>query len=310
MNFNCECRPLTRCQADIICCSQLTIRTTTRHGTAIRSPLSTCWGRHATRRYGRPRSSSRESNCAGKWPVLAPDNLSLTLALAPNWEAVGPLTPEDREFHLLQRPDRMAMPGGIYPQLARLGWADRGYHHSKLIPWSVRTDQRGQWLTYDAGVVPRARLVEISHTGCKLLSITTAGLGLLWTLLAFRQRRIAHPPGVESSLVRYLGWLLAAGISLWVADHTRLDLWILPTWATGGDTASHILYANVFRDWVAHGKLSGWMPEVFMGFPAFSYYFPMPFVLGVYLSTANRATALHSNSSPCCRQCCCRLAPM
>jgi len=213
---------------------------------------------------------------------VARENISLTLTLAPVWEALGPLTPEDQTFHLTQRPDRKAVSGGIYPQLARLDWSDHGFHHSKLIPWSIRTDQRGQWLKY-AGVAPPHGWWR-SPQWLQIFSITLAGLAWLWTLLAFRQQRIAHPPAVELSIVRYTGWLLAAGISLWVADHTRLDLWILPTWATGGDTASHILYANIFREWVTNGKVSGWMPEVFMGFPAFSYYFPMPFVLGVYLS--------------------------
>ena len=210
------------------------------------------------------------------------EDLSLTLALSPVWEAIGSLTPEDPVFRLAQRPDRMAVPGGIYPQLARLDWSDQGFHYTKTIPWTIRTDRQGQWLKY-AGDAPQPGWWR-SPQWLQIFSIILAGLALLWTLLAFRQQKIIHPPAVESSIVRYTGWLLAAGISLWMADHTRLDLWILPTWATGGDTASHILYANVFRDWVAHGKVSGWMPEVFMGFPAFSYYFPMPFVLGVYLS--------------------------
>ncbi len=213
---------------------------------------------------------------------VTPENLSLTLALAPLWEDVGPLTPKDRVIRLAQRPDRMAMPGVIYPQLVRLDWSDHGFHHSKLIPWSIRTDQRGQRLTY-TGIAPPHGWWR-SPQWLQMLSITIAGLALLWTLFVFRRHRITGSSDVESSIVHYTGWLLAAGTSLWVADHTRLDLWILPTWATGGDTASHILYANVFREWVANGKVSGWMPEVFMGFPAFSYYFPMPFVLGVYLA--------------------------
>ncbi|MGB5180291.1 MAG: hypothetical protein WBP44_16365, partial [Gammaproteobacteria bacterium] len=218
-----------------------------------------------------------------RWQLagIAPEDVSLTLSSAPNWKAIDPLTPEVHVFELAQRPDRKAETGGIYPQLARLDWSDRGFHHSKLIPWSIRTDQKAQWLKY-TGIAPQHAWWRSVHW-LQILSITTAGLALLWTLFVFIQHRGAHRPAVESALVRYTGWLLAVGITLWVADHTRLDLWVLPTWATGGDTASHILYANVFRDWVAQGKLSGWMPEVFMGFPAFSYYFPMPFVLGVYL---------------------------
>jgi hypothetical protein len=214
---------------------------------------------------------------------VARDNLSLRLTATPNWKDVGILSPDDTALQLLSRPERKATPGGVYPQLARLDWVDQGFHYSKLVPWSIRTDQRGQWLKYDATEIPKHGWWRSPHW-LQILSITTTALALLWTLYVCRQQGIARPAAVESSFVRATGWLLVVGITLWVADHTRLDLWILPTWATGGDTASHILYANVFRDWLAQGKVSGWMPEVFMGFPAFSYYFPMPFVLGVALS--------------------------
>ncbi len=213
---------------------------------------------------------------------VTPEDLSLRLALTPLWEDINPLTPDDDAIQLMQRAGRMAKPGGIYPQLARLDWSDGGFHHSMLIPWSIRTDQRGQWLKYTGVVSPHGWWR--SPQWLKVFSITVAALALVWTLIVFRRHGTAFSRDGESSIVRFTGWLLAAGISLWVADHTRLDLWILPTWATGGDTASHILYANVFRDWVAQGQISGWMPEVFMGFPAFRYYFPMPFVLGVSLS--------------------------
>ncbi len=219
-----------------------------------------------------------------RWQTVgvAPEKISLTLALSPIWEALRPLTPNDHEIHLKQRPDRIAVPGGIYPQLVRLDWSDRGFHHSMLIPWSIRTDQRGQWIKY-AGVAPPQGWWKSAHL-LQILSVIGSGLALVWTLFAFRQHRSAHSPAVESKRNRYMGWLLAAGLCLWISDHARLDLWGLPTWATGGDMASHILYAKIFEDWVSHGKVSGWMPEVFMGFPAFSYYFPMPFVLGVYLA--------------------------
>jgi hypothetical protein len=63
------------------------------------------------------------------------------------------------------------------------------------------------------------------------------------------------------------------------------------TLPTGGDTASHVLYAKVFQEEVLPaGRLTGWMPEVFAGFPLMSYYFPLPFVaaagLGQFLGFA------------------------
>jgi hypothetical protein len=213
---------------------------------------------------------------------LSPDNVSLGLSATPFWEDLTTLLPKDPSFRLVPRPDRAAPAGRVYPQLARLDWREQGVHYSKLIPWSIRTDQQGRWLDY-TGDKPRHGWWRSGYW-LQLASITVALLALMWTLAVFRR---AEPPlqsSAEPRLSRHLGWLLVAGLTLWVADHTRLDLWPIQTWTTGGDTASHILYANVFRDWLAHGKISGWMPEVFMGFPAFSYYFPMPFVLGIALS--------------------------
>lgn len=219
-----------------------------------------------------------------RWQMagIAPNEISLTLTAAPAWELAEPVRPGNRVFRLEPRSDRVAAPGGLYPQLARLSWRDRGIHHSRLIPWTLRTDQSGHWLGY-SGDSPRRGWWR-SAAWLQAVAIAAAVLALGWSIVAFKRHWRAPGPGPESPLVSYTGWLLAAAICLWIADHTRLDLWLLPTWATGGDTASHILYANVFRDWVAQGKVSGWMPEVFMGFPAFRYYFPMPFVLGVLLS--------------------------
>ncbi|TAN53122.1 MAG: hypothetical protein EPN21_02370 [Methylococcaceae bacterium] len=49
---------------------------------------------------------------------------------------------------------------------------------------------------------------------------------------------------------------------------------------TGGDTASHYLYASIYaREILPSGHITGWMPEVFGGYPLFSYYFPLPFIV-------------------------------
>ena len=53
-----------------------------------------------------------------------------------------------------------------------------------------------------------------------------------------------------------------------------------PTWATGGDMASHLMYAKFFVDelW-PQGSITGWMPESFAGYPFIVYYFPLPFII-------------------------------
>lgn len=58
-----------------------------------------------------------------------------------------------------------------------------------------------------------------------------------------------------------------------------------PNWPTGGDTASHLLYAKLYADELLFsGKILPWMPEVFGGLPFLSYYFPLPFIVIAALS--------------------------
>ena len=48
---------------------------------------------------------------------------------------------------------------------------------------------------------------------------------------------------------------------------------------TGGDSASHLLYAWLYvHELLPKGYITAWMPEVFAGFPFLSYYFPLSFI--------------------------------
>lgn len=54
---------------------------------------------------------------------------------------------------------------------------------------------------------------------------------------------------------------------------------------TGGDTASHVLYAWLYADELLFsGHILPWVPEVFGGLPFLSYYFPLPFIVIALLS--------------------------
>ncbi len=56
-------------------------------------------------------------------------------------------------------------------------------------------------------------------------------------------------------------------------------------WPTGGDAASHLLYAKLYADdLLFSGQILPWMPEVFGGLPFLSYYFPLPFIVIAVLS--------------------------
>jgi hypothetical protein len=58
-----------------------------------------------------------------------------------------------------------------------------------------------------------------------------------------------------------------------------------PNTPTGGDTASHVLYARLYADELLFsGHILPWVPEVFGGLPFLSYYFPLPFIVIALLS--------------------------
>lgn len=58
-----------------------------------------------------------------------------------------------------------------------------------------------------------------------------------------------------------------------------------PNWPTGGDSASHLLYAWLYADsLLLSGSVLPWLPEVFGGLPFLSYYFPLPFIVIALLS--------------------------
>ncbi|MBF0160849.1 MAG: tetratricopeptide repeat protein [Magnetococcales bacterium] len=80
--------------------------------------------------------------------------------------------------------------------------------------------------------------------------------------------------------IPWAGWAVVWLLTAFLASRTHPELWLLPSWPGGGDIASHILPAARFQEWfLEHGRISGWMPENFAGFPAFTYYFPFPFLV-------------------------------
>ena len=71
--------------------------------------------------------------------------------------------------------------------------------------------------------------------------------------------------------------ILFAGLTAAVLGITFLNS---PNTPTGGDAASHVLYAWEYsRNLLFSGAVLPWMPEVFTGFPFLSYYFPFPFMV-------------------------------
>lgn len=100
-----------------------------------------------------------------------------------------------------------------------------------------------------------------------------------------RRTASAEPNAVPTR--RYPGWverggtllalLLTYGILLWYLTPSLL---LKPTITAGGDTVAHYVAARYLRDYLLpNGKLVGWMPGNFAGYPLFLFYFPLAFLL-------------------------------
>ena len=65
-----------------------------------------------------------------------------------------------------------------------------------------------------------------------------------------------------------------------IATVLGIDFLNSANWPTGGDSASHLLYAWLYaEELLFSGNILPWVPEVFGGLPFLSYYFPLPFIV-------------------------------
>ena len=70
---------------------------------------------------------------------------------------------------------------------------------------------------------------------------------------------------------------LTYGLLFW---YLKPSLLLRPTITAGGDTIAHYVAARYLRDYLLpNGKLVGWMPGNFAGYPLFLFYFPLAFLL-------------------------------
>lgn len=98
-----------------------------------------------------------------------------------------------------------------------------------------------------------------------------------------------HISAFCKSRPRVAGWaadiIFTIGSALLVASVLGIAFLNSGNWPTGGDAASHLLYAWLYsNDLLFSGQVVPWVPEVFGGLPFLSYYFPLPFIVIALLS--------------------------
>ncbi len=97
---------------------------------------------------------------------------------------------------------------------------------------------------------------------------------------AFKER-LSTRPSIESLIT--LGVVAAAVI--FVLAQLQPSLLVANTTPAGGDTGAHVWGPDFLRHHLlTKGRITGWTPDWYSGFPAFTFYFPLPAVMIAFLS--------------------------
>ncbi len=97
-------------------------------------------------------------------------------------------------------------------------------------------------------------------------------------------------PGIAKRVPRTIGWIgsgwtIGLFMIILLTAHIPLDLLLRDTLTVGGDTPAHNYLASHLRThWFGEGRLLTWSHAWWSGFPAFQFYFPLPYMLIALLS--------------------------
>ncbi|HXY45850.1 MAG TPA: hypothetical protein VEH29_16810, partial [Acidimicrobiales bacterium] len=94
---------------------------------------------------------------------------------------------------------------------------------------------------------------------------------------------VARSPGIETTNT-VISALAIIGITVFIIWQLRPDLLFSPAMDVGGDNGGHVAAPYfMIHDLLTHGRLTGWDPQWFDGFPLYVFYFPLPALLvGVF----------------------------
>jgi hypothetical protein len=101
----------------------------------------------------------------------------------------------------------------------------------------------------------------------------------------------AQPPGRSrrpwwEGLETWTGVAIVVACCVFVLFQLQPDLLLRNTTPAGGDTGAHVWWPAFLRDHLLpQGRIAGWAPDWFAGFPAGQFYFPFPALVIVALDT-------------------------
>ena len=93
-------------------------------------------------------------------------------------------------------------------------------------------------------------------------------------------------------LIPFLGFLAALACSVYVFVQMRPDLLFMDTTPSGGDMGAHVWGPAYLRDnLLTQGRITGWTPDWYAGFPAYHFYMVIP-SLAIILLNAGLGLAI------------------
>jgi hypothetical protein len=93
--------------------------------------------------------------------------------------------------------------------------------------------------------------------------------------------RLQTRPSVESMIT----FGVVAAVVIFIFAQLQPSLLFANTTPSGGDTGAHVWGPDYLRDnLLPKGRITGWTPDWYSGFPAFTFYFPLPALLIAFLS--------------------------
>lgn len=202
---------------------------------------------------------------------------------APLWRRTGfELTPAQTTLDFVYDSSRPPLPRYVLRQQFALSWLENNVHKTRTIPWAMIVDADGKWqATTDPQRAQTRPPAPFWHNELFLYALALLVIVFVIARGGFRKGDVAAN---ASRVALFWSITVVLGLTAWAISHANFSLWFIPTHVTGGDTGSHVFYAHKFIEWFFSGKISAWLPEGFAGYPAFSYYFPLPFSLMALLS--------------------------
>ena len=93
------------------------------------------------------------------------------------------------------------------------------------------------------------------------------------------------PPKAADTVTTALGLIAVLGATVFVFWQLRPDLLFSSNMDVGGDNAGHVVTPYfLIHDLLPQGRITGWDPQWFGGFPLYVFYFPLPALFVAALS--------------------------